>query len=48
VDESRAAIGFVSEPTLGSLGNLLRKYQNLPIPIPRNLDKFEFHEIEVG
>lgn len=47
LEESRDSLAFATEPVLASLANLLGQRQNVPDPVPREIDSGEFYEIEI-
>lgn len=47
LEESRESLAFATEPIFASLANVVKYYQNLPIPLPKELEEHKLYEVEI-
>lgn len=43
----RDSLAFATEPVFASLANILGKADNMPSPLPLQIDKFNLYEVEI-
>lgn len=43
----RDSLAFATEPVFASLANILGKTDNVPVPVPPQLDNFNLFEVEM-
>ncbi|XP_014768329.1 SCY1-like protein 2 isoform X1 [Octopus bimaculoides] len=47
LEESRESLAFATEPIFASLANVVKYYQNLPAPLPKELEEHKLYEVEI-
>ena len=44
---NRDSLAFATEPVFASLANILGKVDNVPVPVPAQLENFNLFEVEI-
>ncbi|CAH1785559.1 unnamed protein product, partial [Owenia fusiformis] len=47
LEESRDSLAFATEPVFASLANILGQHENLPNPVPSNIENHELYDVEI-
>ncbi|XP_065212122.1 SCY1-like protein 2 [Planococcus citri] len=47
LEESHDSLAFVTEPVFASLANILGKVDNLPVPVPDQLENYNLFDVEI-
>ena len=43
----RESLAFATEPVFASLANVLKRHDNLPVPVPSYIKEFELFDVEI-
>ncbi|KAK3104032.1 hypothetical protein FSP39_023820 [Pinctada imbricata] len=47
LEESRETLAFATEPVFASLANVLGNHDNMPSPVPKEIEEFKLFEVEI-
>lgn len=47
LENFRESLAFATEPVFASLANVLKRHDNLPVPVPDYLKEFALFDVEI-